>query len=780
MMDFLMYEGKVAVALLVFYLFFRFLLKKETFHRFNRAVLVGTAVLSFLLPLCIITIHRPMETARTASGQMIVSGLPEMDLEPIVEASEPWWPVALAVLFWLGVAFVLARVLISSLSIVRIIRQGEQVCEEEGCKIIVTERIIDPFSWMKYIVLSRKDWEFPHESILAHEKAHIANGHSLEILLADVLSALQWFNPAIWMLRADLKELHEYEADDAVLRAGANIKEYQYLLIRKAVGKSGYSVANSFNHSILKNRITMMSKSKSPLARGLRVLWMLPLVCLAIGLQAKTIYVPMDKDSENNPKKGILEEIVVVKYPDASLPTITKEEHLYPLPEVKGLTSIEEADTQPTFSEGFNKWLNAGIIYPKECAHEGTVQISFVVDENGKVGHVSILQGVCEELDNIVLNLIQKSPDWQPATKGGLSVAVRLIQPVVFGIRGPQKEEGSENCIMNVTTADQLPRFNGGSTELFDKWVKANLSYPVKAAANPAQGKVTVQGKVTLSFVISESGEIKDVKVLEGVDKEWDAEAVRVVSSSPKWTPAMRQGKPMATEMLYVVPFNLEAPAQAVVLNIRADGTIESGDKVYTVGQLKEIIPPHKDGEPLTTVQIVAEDNVRMGVIEDVKGELRKLGALKVRYYSSASGQEGVTRHMPPFPRADKAKKSDYPEVLMPGVKRENIFIVRINSRDKIFFGDRPLQDEEEMLRAGKEFLRKRGNDAHFLLTVDRGTSYGAYTHMQSLLWQVYEEIRDEKAHEVYGKALSELSNSERSQINWMVPFSIGEASPKG
>ena len=115
----------------------------------------------------------------------------------------------------------------------------------------------------------------------------------------------------------------------------------------------------------------------------------------------------------------------------------------------------------------------------------------------------------------------------------------------------------------------------------------------------------------------------------------------------------------------------------------------------------------------------------------------------------------------------------------MPGVKRENIFIVRINSRDKIFFGDRPLQDEEEMLRAGKEFLRKRGNDAHFLLTVDRGTSYGAYTHMQSLLWQVYEEIRDEKAHEVYGKALSELSNSERSQINWMVPFSIGEASPK-
>ena len=590
MMEFLIYDGKVAAALLVFYLFYRFLLKKETFHRFNRVVLVGTAVLSFLLPLCIITIRRPMEMAPAASEPIIVSELPEMELAPMVDVPEPWWPLALTILFWTGVAFVLARVLVSILSIVRIIRQGEQVREEDGCRIIVTERSVDPFSWMRYIVLSRKDWELPHKSILAHEKAHIAYGHSLEVLLVDILSALQWFNPAIWMLRADLKELHEYEADDAVLRAGANIKEYQYLLIRKAVSKSGYSVANSFNHSILKNRITMMSRSKSPLSRGLRVLWMLPLVSLAIGLQARTVYVPVDKDSENNPKKGILDEIVVVKYPDASLPTVTKEEHLYQLPEVSGLASIEEVDTPPVFSDGFNKWLNTRLFYPKECAHEGTVQISFVVDGNGKVGHVSILQGVCDELDNNVLNLVQKSPDWQPATKGGRSVAVRLIQPVVFVIRSPQKEQGSDNSIMNVTTADQMPRFNGGSTALFDEWVKANLSYPIKAAANPAQGKVTVQGKVTLSFVISETGEVKDVKVLEGVDKEWDAEAVRVVSSSPKWTPAMRQGKPMATELLYVVPFNLESPTQAVVLNIRADGTIESGDKVYTVGHRKRQI----------------------------------------------------------------------------------------------------------------------------------------------------------------------------------------------
>ncbi len=224
MMEFLIYDAKVALALLVFYLFYRFLLKKETFHRFNRMVLVGTAVLSFLLPLCIITIHKPIEVAPVLPEPTIVATeLPAQELVPLLEPAVAWWPTALTLLFWAGVAFVLARVTLSILSIVRIIRRGRLIREEDGCKIIVTERDIDPFSWMKYIVLSGKDWEAPHASILAHEKAHIGLGHSLEVLLVDVLSALQWFNPAIWMLRADLQELHEYEADDVSARAATQL-----------------------------------------------------------------------------------------------------------------------------------------------------------------------------------------------------------------------------------------------------------------------------------------------------------------------------------------------------------------------------------------------------------------------------------------------------------------------------------------------------------------------------------------------------------------------------
>ena len=241
-MTFLTYEGKVAVALLVFYLFYRFLLKKETFHRFNRIVLMGTAVLSFVLPLCVITIHKPMEMAPAGFEVLTETGgatgaVPTPVTEALETVSGPWWPTALTILFFTGVAFMLFRLAASILCILRIIRQGECVGEEDGCQIIVTERDVAPFSWMRYIVLPREDWEGPHAPIIAHEKAHIGYRHSADLLLVDILTAFQWFNPASWMLRADLQELHEYEADDAVLRGGANIKEYQYLLIRKAVSK---------------------------------------------------------------------------------------------------------------------------------------------------------------------------------------------------------------------------------------------------------------------------------------------------------------------------------------------------------------------------------------------------------------------------------------------------------------------------------------------------------------------------------------------------------------
>ena len=492
MTQFLIYEVKVAAILLVFYLFYRFLLKKETFHRLNRAVLVGTAILSFILPFCIITIHKTVEV--DPSPMTLEIG--EVSAASVVEAlSNPWWQTALFVLFWAGVVFVLIRVAISILSIRRIIKQGWQVKEEDGCKIIVTDKAIDPFSWMQYIVMSQEDYENNSSTVITHEKAHIRYKHSIDVLLVDILTAFQWFNPAIWMLRSDLKELHEYEADDAVLRSGANLTDYQYLLIRKAASKSGYSVANSFNHSILKNRITMMSKSKSPLARGLKALYVLPLVCLGLALQAQTVIVPQGNNDTQTPKISIRkvgdttplyivwelgqerevseeeftqidpsriksmdilkDQEAIDKYGPKAANGVVKVSMKLPneMNEVVVVRRKEDSDELipfrvietkdfPSFQGGglanFEKWLASTITPPSldQCNHSGVVMAGFAVGKDGKVKDVEIVRGVCEELDGLVLKAISDCPKWEPAVKDdGQPKEVYLQIPIVFESR---------------------------------------------------------------------------------------------------------------------------------------------------------------------------------------------------------------------------------------------------------------------------------------------------------------------------------------------------------
>ncbi|MBR5019642.1 MAG: hypothetical protein IKX53_08440, partial [Bacteroidales bacterium] len=193
------------------------------------------------------------------------------------------------------------------------------------------------------------------------------------------------------------------------------------------------------------------------------------------------------------------------------------------------------------------------------------------------------------------------------------------------------------------------------------------------------------------------------------------------------------------------------------------------------IAQLKDLVKPAAQGEPQTTVQISAADNVPMGVIQDVKEELRAIGSVRIRY-TSPSDQDGEIRNMPPTP----SRKINGVNELWPGVKRENVFVVRINANDKYFFGDAPRQDDADMLLVGKDFLTKKGKDARFGLQVDRATSYGAYRHMQDLLFQIFTEVREEKAQSVYGKSLKDLSPEEKSQINAMIPIAISETDMKG
>ncbi len=425
MMEFIVYEIKVAAILMAFYLCFRFLLKKETLHKLNRVVLVTIAAIPFILPFCIIEIDIPMEIEQWTIEPVTTIMATAIEPEVIATSDRGWWIAALGITLCIGIATTLLRIIISVISIMRIIRNGKEVERGDRYILIVTDREIDPFSWMKYIIISKEDWDGNHTSIIVHEKAHIYKRHSHELMLVNILAAMQWFNPAIWMLRSDLQELHEYEADEAVLKAGTDIKEYQYLLIKKAVSKSGYSVANSLNHSIIKKRITMMSKTKSPLKRGLKGLYVLPLVCLCLGLQAQTVN-EQDKGKEisANGRKFELDEIVIVSYSNES------ENESFYLNEPENYASFQGEGTR-----GFTKWIFSKIYRPKGCSHAGIMKVSFVIGKDGLVNNVRVVESVCEELDAMAVSLIKSSPKWEPATTNGKPVEQCLTIPIRFEIR---------------------------------------------------------------------------------------------------------------------------------------------------------------------------------------------------------------------------------------------------------------------------------------------------------------------------------------------------------
>ena len=285
MIDFLIYDLKVALLIAVFYMFYRLMLAHETFHRVNRIVLLLTAVVSYVLPLCVITYH---ETVVMHQAPLVtIEGLQATVYEP---SSTPWWKIALPVLFIIGASIALGHTLCSLFRIIRLINHSEQHPQDDGTIVCVTGNAdISPFSWMHYIVMNRSDYETHDAAILAHERGHIRLCHSWDLILVDTLTALQWFNPAIWMLRSDLRAIHEYEADGAVLSQGINARQYQYLLITKAGGIGGYSLANGITHSALKNRITMMTNKTSKSSHLLKLLALLPIVGVTLALNAETV-----------------------------------------------------------------------------------------------------------------------------------------------------------------------------------------------------------------------------------------------------------------------------------------------------------------------------------------------------------------------------------------------------------------------------------------------------------------------------------------------------------
>ena len=463
MIDFLIYDLKVALLIAVFYMFYRLLLARETFHHVNRIVLLTTAVTSYVLPICVITFHETVVMQQTPT--VTIDGLQASAYEP---APTPLWQIVLPILFIIGAAAATGHTLCSLIRIIRLISHSEQHPQADGTTICVTGNAdLAPFSWMHYIVMNRSDYETNDAAILAHERGHIRLHHSCDVLLVDLLTALQWFNPAMWMLRSDLRAIHEYEADAAVLSQGINARQYQYLLITKAGGIGGYSLANGITHSALKNRITMMTNKTSKSSHLLKLLALLPIVGVTLALNAETVtdyvynndepqkQVPVKKGKQNaaikNNGKTILQ---VVEAPDqkteAEAPKSEQKQYeatvTYEIKEDSPQDVFDVVEKMPEFPGGVQEllgFLSKTIKYPAEAekaGKQGRVIATFVVRKDGSISDARVVKSVDPLLDAEALRVINAMPAWIPGTQNGKPVNVKYTVPISFRLDGKTKE----------------------------------------------------------------------------------------------------------------------------------------------------------------------------------------------------------------------------------------------------------------------------------------------------------------------------------------------------
>ena len=433
---FIAYMIKSGFCLLLFYLLYKWQLAKETFFRLNRIMLLGFWILAFLLPAIPLVNwgNTDLPAGLDVNRPEILNSLTNISLsaETNTDHQAFIWTWLICTGYIVGVVLIASKQLVSWTRLYLLIRRGRRI-ENGPFHLILIEGNQPPFSWMHYIVLSEKDYRENPTEILTHEMAHIRHHHSWDLLLADVGILLQWFNPAAWLLKQEMQSVHEYEADDAVLAVGVDAKSYQLLLIKKAVGTSRYTMANSFNHSSLKKRITMMLKEKSsPQARA-KYIYILPLAALSVMAFAR----PEVSDAS----------VVLTKAKVTDLWTIPQEK----TPEVKAQF--------PGGENKFFRFIYQNFKYPTlalEAGKQGRVACLVTIGQDGNVNDVEITTSVDPALDAEVIRVMKKMPKWEPAQLAGKAIETKIPLGILFKIDGSDLKTENDNDIV-VVGANESP-----------------------------------------------------------------------------------------------------------------------------------------------------------------------------------------------------------------------------------------------------------------------------------------------------------------------------------
>ncbi|MBR5493672.1 MAG: M56 family metallopeptidase [Alistipes sp.] len=555
MFDLLIYLAQSSLCLAALYLIYKVAMSHETLHVFNRVILLGSVILSALLPLCRVKVVKEYDAAPTVASievddMVLVENVPELGVDYVSLFKD----IAVAV-FALGFLFMLLRLLVSIYSVWRLIHSGRMSVIEEDVTLTVVSKLSTPFSWFGHIVASEEDMREYRDMILSHELAHIRLRHSWDVMFADFALCLWWFNPAMWLLRRELQSLHEYQADEAVISNGVNAKNYQMLLIKRAAGARLHSVANCLNHSNLKNRITMMCKKTSSRWAATKALLVLPVVAISLSAFATTVYVPrnvQDKVTENSVNEQISQT--------ESNASAMQESQQDDKPYIK-------VEKMPTFDGGkslvgFQNWIQNNIRYPKEALAKGIggrVIFQFVVERDGTPSSFNVLQSPDKSLADEVERVFKTSPKWEAGEQGGEKVRVLYTVPVVFTAPNTSANDAAKSSALvplgdnqPYIKVEKMPTFQGGDLNAFRNWMQGQIQYPKEAMEKGISGRVIFQ------FVVERDGTPSSLNVLKSPDKSLADEVERIFKTCPKWEPGTQRGEKV--RVLYTVPIVFTLP----------------------------------------------------------------------------------------------------------------------------------------------------------------------------------------------------------------------------
>lgn len=333
----LTYAISAALPLLAMYIVYKWLLASENQYRYNRVVLLSMMLCAFILPAVNVLVQ---QFASHNATVQLMSPLPQPSIADDYAAQPTAWPRIALIVYLAGIAAVVIHTAIVWLRIARITASGTKIRDGRYIIVLTDDDKVAPFSWHRYIVMSLSDYKQAGVMITAHEKQHIDRQHWIDLLLAQFIVTVNWFNPAAWLVREELKAVHEYEADKRVLDSGINARDYQMLLISKATGMKFPTVANSLNHCKLKKRMTMMMTSQASMSRRLRTLAAIPAVALAV-LAINHDAVAAALDHVNNSAlfysddKESTPDIVIMGHDATDVQTESKHDDTYGISDIK-------------------------------------------------------------------------------------------------------------------------------------------------------------------------------------------------------------------------------------------------------------------------------------------------------------------------------------------------------------------------------------------------------------------------------------------------------------